>query len=182
LWKSAAEARRPSFQRLAVQIVFRSNSRHGIGLKGFAGLRKVLYRTLVIRNTKLVAGEVIFRLDLRNLWGKTKDTFQFPPIMLRGTLPQDKTGSVSRSFEFAAWLPEPARFEIDLAFIHAFVFRSLRVGKNKGQTSVEIDGEIELKKWDTGINSFPFSIDPGQDDAGKPLNKIQFAEFSHPGA
>src|ERR1022692_812 len=47
LWKSAAEARRPSFQRLAVQIVFRSNSRHGIGLKGFAGLRKVLYRTLV---------------------------------------------------------------------------------------------------------------------------------------
>src|ERR1017187_2939348 len=46
MWKSAAEARRPSFQRLAVQIVFRSNSRHGIGLKGFAGLRKVLYRTL----------------------------------------------------------------------------------------------------------------------------------------
>jgi hypothetical protein len=130
-----------------------------------------------IRNTKLVAGEVIFRLDLRNLWGKTKDTFQFPPIMLRGTLPQDKTGSVSRSFEFAAWLPEPARFEIDLAFIHAFVFRSLRVGKNKGQTSVEIDGEIELKKWDTGINSFPFSIDPGQDDAGKPLNKIQLLNF-----
>src|ERR1022692_5113580 len=49
LWKSAAEARRPSFQRLAVQIVFRENSRHGFGLKGFAGLRKVLYRTLVMR-------------------------------------------------------------------------------------------------------------------------------------
>src|ERR1039457_3118075 len=54
LWKSAAEARRPSFQRLAVQIVFRSNSRHGIGLKGFAGLRKVLYRTLVVETNSQV--------------------------------------------------------------------------------------------------------------------------------
>ena len=96
MWKSAAEARRPSFQRLAVQIVFRSNSRHGIGLKGFAGLRKVLYRTLVAHYLYDATGQRVKKL-VRKQGGQFDVTvyvdgiFEYQRTVKAGTVAENNT-------------------------------------------------------------------------------------------
>lgn len=117
-----------------------------------------------IKNTRLVAGEVVLQLDIRNLWGR--EDGQFKEILVRGTLPRQREGDTGgRSFEFAAWLPEPAELKVNLAFVKSFVFRAMRVATNKGRTSIEIDGDVLLQKWDglslEGLGS-GFSIDLGE--------------------
>lgn len=117
-----------------------------------------------IRNTRLVAGEVALQLDIRNLWGR--EDGQFKEILVRGTLPRQREGDTGgSSFEFAAWLPEPAELKVNLAFVKSFVFRAMRVATNKGRTSIEIDGDVLLQKWDglslEGLGS-GFSIDLGE--------------------
>ena len=127
-----------------------------------------------IRNTRLVAGEVLFRLDIRNLFGRDTSTDQgsFPALILRGTLPRDK-GAGANSFEFSAWFEHPVRYDIDLAFIKAFVFRSLRVSTSRGQTSVDIDADVILKKWDVQLGGQDFHVGPDVSDALLSLENLR---------
>ena len=115
-----------------------------------------------IKNTRLRSGVVDFRLDVRNLWGRES---KFDTILVCGTLPPEREGDTGgRSFEFAAWLPQPVELPVNLAFVKSFVLRSMRVSSNKGQTAIDIDGDVLLQKWD-GLNlpglGSGFSIDLG---------------------
>lgn len=127
---------------------------------------------VTIKHTQLESGEIVLRLDLQNLWGRDKKDLeaQFKEIYIRGSLPREEKTSGEKqapsSFEFAAWLPKPYQVNIDLAFIKAFEFKTLRVGKNKGQTSIEIDGDILLKSWGSSIGgqNVPINEDGQADD------------------
>jgi hypothetical protein len=142
-----------------------------------AGAEEDLTFTLIkfdatIRNTQLVAGEVIFRIDLQTLLGKTEGLEK--PLFLRGTLPREKKDDTQRgggSFEFAAWFETPIEYKLDFAFIDTFTFRALRVGTHSGQTSVDIDADIKLQKWNVDLGGLAFDIGP--DGADHPLLSLQ---------
>lgn len=118
-----------------------------------------------IRNTQLVAGEVVLNVEPKNIWGKDAGQQpagkEFKTLIIRGTVAkEEKTvgngGTEPSSFQFAATFEQPQRFEIDLGFIDRFELRSICVGRNRGQTSLNIDGSLVLKDvklagWDMGL-------------------------------
>lgn len=116
-----------------------------------------------IKHTEIESGEIVFQIDLKDLWGrKMEGDFKSGPVFVRGTLPREtkKEGKERRSFEFAAWFEQPFEARIDVAFVHAFLLRAIRVGRAQGQTSLEIDGDLVLRK--TGID-LPIDL-PGGDE------------------
>jgi hypothetical protein len=114
-----------------------------------------------IRNTRLVAGEVLFRLDVRNVFGRdTTDRDKFPVLMLRGTVPRNKDEKSGNSFEYAAWFEHPIEYPVDIAFVKSFTFKALRVSTNRGQTSVDIDADVNLQKWDVNLGGLDFHVGP----------------------
>jgi hypothetical protein len=119
-----------------------------------------------IRNTRLVAGEVIFSLDIRNLLGRDTRSTAFPPLLLRGTVPRDQKAD-GNSFEFSAWFEQPVSYRIDIAFIKALVFKALRVSTSRGQTSVDIDADVELQQWNVAAGGLDFTVGPDDEDAGR---------------
>src|SRR6185503_6345023 len=97
---------------------------------------------------------------IRSVFGRdTTDRTKYPVLFLRGTLPRDKKGS-GNSFEFSAWFESPITFDVDIAFVKAFEFRSLRVSTNRGQTSIDIDADVKLKTWNVDLPGKSFNVGP----------------------
>lgn len=115
-----------------------------------------------IKHTTIESGEIIFQLDLKDLWGREMGPPPKGPIFIRGTLPRETKaeGKERRSFEFAAWFEEPYEARVEVAFVDAFLFRAIRVGRALGQVSLEIDGDLVLRK--TGVGDLPIDL-PGGD-------------------
>lgn len=123
-----------------------------------------------IKHTTIESGEIVFQIDLKDLWGRQmRDAFkQSGPIFVRGTLPREtkKEGKDRRSFEFAAWFEKPFEARVDVSMVHAFLFRAIRVGRAHGQTSLEIDGDLVLRK--SGVD-LPIDL-PGGDKTSLTLD------------
>lgn len=106
-----------------------------------------------IKHTEIESGEIVFQLDLADLWGRQLEPRR--PLYVRGTLPNAPEGGGPRSFEFAAWFEKPEEIKVGVAFVEAFAFRSIRVGSRQGRTSLDIDGEAIFR--DSGI-SLPIEL------------------------
>lgn len=114
---------------------------------------------VTIKNTKIEDGEIVFRLDPQTLWGRSwrdeqSDTEKKKSerrMFVRGTIPKEEKASGEEkappSFEFAAWFDPPKTIDIDVAFIKSFTLKSIRVGRHKGRTAMEIDGMTEFQAY-----------------------------------
>jgi hypothetical protein len=141
---------------------------------------------VTIKNTKIEDGcEIVFRLDPQTLWGRSwrdeqSDTEKKKSerrMFVRGTIPkEDKASGEEKTpptFEFAASFEPPKTIDIDVAFIKSFTLKSIRVGRNKGRTAMEIDGQTNFQKYSVlGIEIFKEG-----DDKVEPLQLSDFRIF-----
>ena len=130
---------------------------------------------VTIKHTQVESGEIVFRIDLNNLWGRDRDwpdgqggTVDKPQaIFVRGTIPrQVKKGDGDKappSFEFACWFDPVFRAQIEVAFVNSFVFRSIRVGRYNGSTALEVDGTVNIRP-DVEQDGIPIPIKLGDGD------------------
>lgn len=121
-----------------------------------------------IRHTRLVAGEVLFQLDIRNLLGRDATAEKWDPLMLRGTVARDSQ-SKGNSFEFSGWFERPIEYPVEVAFLDKVKFKTLRVSTSRGQTSVDIDATLTLRRWQLPVGGQGFAVGP-DDDHGSELS------------
>jgi len=120
----------------------------------------------MIKNTRLESGEIVLTMDVQNLFGTKKD--EVPEgeggekwrAIIRGTLPPEKKDGSNepRAFTFGAWFEKPLEFEIDLGFIKSISLRSIRVGRSKGRTALEVDVDMNFQDW-PDFEALPFNSD-----------------------
>ena len=149
-----------------------------------------------IKHSRLVAGEVLLHFDPRNVWGKEVANYA---LRIRGSVSKDPkteghhpgSGDEPSSFEFAATLEPPKTIPIDLAFLKAITLRSVRVGRSRGQTSLDIDASMDMQKVSLGgfelgelatLNLRNFRLLVPRTSGGKatPLGRRRLLDFEFP--
>lgn len=110
-----------------------------------------------VKNTTVLSGEVGFRLELRELFGRQLDNVV--RLNINGSLPPMPTGSSgakSRDFTFVGVLEQALVVPVDIAFIEALQLRGVRVGSHDGDTTLDIDADLQCREW--AIGSFTFDV------------------------
>jgi hypothetical protein len=130
---------------------------------------------VTIKHTQLESGEIAFRLDPKNIWGKEKN---FPIINILGSLPPQREQGEPVSFHFAAVLEKPYEQTIQVAFVESISLRALRVGRSKGRTSIDIDGGLTLRSWDLQIAGFSLDFFKGVKNIGLDNFRILLPEVT----
>ena len=111
-----------------------------------------------IKNTSIVSGEIAFRLEIRELFGKT---ITIPPITVAGTLPPAAgNAGAPRDFSFSATFDRPEVIDIDVKFIKALQLRGIKVGSFHNDTVLNIDADLICQEADFGFFKFEPSADP----------------------
>ncbi|GAB2922383.1 hypothetical protein GCM10027181_22030 [Rheinheimera gaetbuli] len=142
---------------------------------------------VTIKNTKVEEGEIVFRLDPQTLWGRTwrddesddEEKKKLRRMFVRGSIPKEEKASGEEkappSFEFAAWFDPPKTIDIDVAFIKSFTLKSIRVGRHKGRTAMEIDGKTDFQKY--SVPALGIEIFEGGNGKVEPLQLSDFRIF-----
>ena len=109
-----------------------------------------------VRGTTIESGEIAFLLQLQELLGASRTHQAWENVEVRATLPPAPAGSAgkARPFSFAASFANPQVFNIGIAFLDKLALRSIKVGSNKGDVTLDIDGDLFLK--DPLITGFEF--------------------------
>lgn len=110
-----------------------------------------------VKNTTMLSGEVGFRLELRELFGRQLD--KAVSLDINGSLPPMPSGSSGgkpRDFTFVGALEQALVVPVDIAFIEALQLRGVRVGSHDGDTTLDIDADLQCREW--AIGSFPFDV------------------------
>ena len=95
-----------------------------------------------IKNTSILSGEIAFRLDIRELFGKK---ISIDPINVAATLPAGRNSTAPRDFSFAATFAQPQIIEIDVQFIKALQLRGIKVGTYHNDTVLNVDADTDLQ-------------------------------------
>jgi hypothetical protein len=97
-----------------------------------------------IKNTTVLSGEVAFRLEFRELFGRRLD--HMVRVNITATLPPMPSGQGAgarpREFKFVGTLEKPLEIPVDVAFIEALRLRGVRVGSHDGDTTLDIDADL----------------------------------------
>jgi hypothetical protein len=110
-----------------------------------------------VKNTTVLSAEVGFRLELRELFGRQLDNVV--RLNISGSLPPMPSGSSGgkpRDFTFVGTLEQALVVPVDVAFIEALQLRGVRVGSHDGDTTLDIDADLQCREW--AIGSFTFDV------------------------
>lgn len=114
-----------------------------------------------IKNTTVLSGEVAFRLEVRELFGRRLD--DMVRVNVAGTLPPmpsgQSAGDKPREFVFVGTLEKPLKVAVEVAFIEALQLRGVRVGSHDGDTTLDIDADLLCREWPVG--GFKFDLPKG---------------------
>lgn len=109
-----------------------------------------------IKNTTVLSGEVGFRLEFRELFGRRLDDKVV--VNINGTLPPMPAGQSAddkpRDFKFVGTLEELLDIPIDVAFLEALRLRGVRIGSHDGDTTLDIDADLLCQDWSIGGFTF----------------------------
>jgi hypothetical protein len=106
-----------------------------------------------IKNTTILAGEIQFRLRINELLGK-KIEGEKQDVDVIGTLKATESNQ-PRDFSFAATLSPPREYIIDTFFLEKVMLHSVKIGTYNGQTALDIDADLKLKKFEPILNEPP---------------------------
>lgn len=110
-----------------------------------------------VKNTTVLSGEVGFRLELRELFGRQLE--DMVRLYINGSLPpmpSVSTGGKPRDFTFVGTLEQAMEVPVDVAFIKALLLRGVRVGSHDGETTLDLDADMQCREWTIG--SFTFDV------------------------
>lgn len=114
---------------------------------------------VAVKNTTVLSGEVGFRLELRELFGRQLD--KAVQLNINGSLPPMPSagnGGKPRDFTFVGVLEQAMEVPVEVAFIEALQLRGVRVGSHDGDTTLDIDADLRCREW--AIGSFTFDLPP----------------------
>jgi hypothetical protein len=104
-----------------------------------------------VQGTTIESGEIAFQLQLKELLGavSSKHEADWKNLEVRATLPPSPPGNAGRArpFSFAASFTRAQEFVIDIAFLDKLALRSIKVGSNKGDVTLDIDADLFLKDF-----------------------------------
>lgn len=110
-----------------------------------------------IKNTRLRANSMIeLTLDINRLFGRDhsqlddNDRKGYDSILISGKTksPDEAKGkNEAATLEFSAVFPKERELKVDVMFIKAVRLRGIKAAIQNGRTTLDIDGNIDLKSW-----------------------------------
>ncbi len=102
-----------------------------------------------IKNTTLEAGEIMFYLSTRNLFGKGTDPLDLTHrITILGTVPQKKPGdNTTPDFQFAALLATPLVYTLNFGFFNQLILRGIKAERKNQRSLLSIDGSLTFQDF-----------------------------------
>lgn len=113
-----------------------------------------------IKNTSILSGEIAFQLNIIELFGRREDSSKSingKSINVSGVLRASDApaNGGARDFTLAASFETPLEIEIKVAFLKKLRLRGVRVGSHNGDTTLDIDAELECTNDDSIMFEFP---------------------------
>ncbi|MBO9110006.1 hypothetical protein J5288_14910 [Agrobacterium sp. S2/73] len=98
-----------------------------------------------IRNTTVLSGEIVFRLDIKELFGRRD--LGWDPITVSGAVRESDAASSGepRDFNLGATFDTPRVLPIDIDFLKELQLRGVRIGRSDGDTTIETDCDLQCQ-------------------------------------